>query len=110
MVVTEYAPDVFAYLRNMDFPQSDYNAEEIFKQSLNPEDNKDMVFKAGESQGKSGSFFFFSKDMKFIIKSMTDSDFNAFMRIFRFYFREVNDRPDSLLARIYGIYSIQMGQ
>jgi len=41
---------------------------------------------------------------------MTDSDFNAFMRIFRFYFREVNKRKDSLLARIYGIYSIQMGQ
>jgi len=49
MVVTEYAPDVFAYLRNLDFPSTEYNAEEIFKQSLNPEENKDMVFKAGES-------------------------------------------------------------
>lgn len=49
MVVTEYAPDVFAYLRNMDFPKEDYDAPEIFKQSLNPEDNKEMVFKSGES-------------------------------------------------------------
>mmetsp|Transcript_107127 Transcript_107127/g.148173 ORF Transcript_107127/g.148173 Transcript_107127/m.148173 type:complete len:85 (+) Transcript_107127:494-748(+) len=69
-----------------------------------------MVFKAGESQGKSGSFFFFSKDQKFIIKTMTDSDFNAFMRIQKFYFREINKRPNSLLARIYGIYSVRMDE
>eukprot|EP00351_Strombidinopsis_sp_SopsisLIS2011_P004841 CAMPEP_0116882506 /NCGR_PEP_ID=MMETSP0463-20121206/14753_1 /TAXON_ID=181622 /ORGANISM="Strombidinopsis sp, Strain SopsisLIS2011" /LENGTH=50 /DNA_ID=CAMNT_0004535789 /DNA_START=1288 /DNA_END=1440 /DNA_ORIENTATION=- len=50
MVVTEYAPDVFAYLRNMDFPGGEgYDEEQIFKKSLNPEDNKEMVFKAGES-------------------------------------------------------------
>lgn len=76
ITVTEYAPDVFAYLRNIDGFSND-----VLRESLNPEFNKDMVFKAGESQGKSGSFFFFSKDQKFIIKTMTDSDFNAFMRI-----------------------------
>ena len=55
--VTEYAPDVFAFLRQKD----GYN-NEILKESLDPEVNRKMVFKAGESQGKSGSFFFFSKD------------------------------------------------
>jgi len=55
--VTEFAPDVFAFLRHLDGFSND-----ILNESLNPESNKDMVFKAGESQGKSGSFFFFSKD------------------------------------------------
>jgi len=85
-------------------------SNDVLRDSLNPEFNKDMVFKAGESQGKSGSFFFFSKDQKFIIKTMTDSDFNAFMRIQKFYFREINKRPNSLLARIYGIYSVRMDE
>lgn len=74
--VIEYAPDVFAFLR-----EKDGFTNEILRDSLNPEKNKQMVFKAGESQGKSGSFFFFSQDQKFIIKTMTDSDFNAFQRI-----------------------------
>ena len=39
-------------------------------QSLDVEKNKEMIFKAGESSGKSGSFFFFSKDNRFIIKTL----------------------------------------
>jgi len=64
--VTEYAPDVFAFLRERDGYDN-----RILRESLNPETNKSSVFKAGESQGKSGSFFFFSKDQRFIIKTMT---------------------------------------
>lgn len=40
--------------------------------------------------GKSGSFFFFSHDDKFLIKTMTKDDFDAFMKIFRSYFEHVN--------------------
>jgi len=42
----------------------------MIKDSLNPESNLDNARKAGESTGKSGSFFFFLKDKKFIIKTM----------------------------------------
>ena len=101
--VTEYSPDVFAFLRQKDGYDND-----TIKQSLDPEVNRSMVFKAGESQGKSGSFFFFSKDQKFIIKTMTDSDFNAFKRIQKAYFAHVSRHDNSLLARVYGIYSVRM--
>lgn len=103
--VIEYAPDVFAFLRAMD----GYNNDNI-KRSLHPDNNKKSVFKAGESQGKSGSFFFFSEDEKFIIKTMTESDFNAFMRLFRSYVRHICRNRKSLLARVYGIYSVRMGE
>lgn len=101
--VTEYSPDVFAFLRLKD----GFN-NKILKESLDPEANREKVFKAGESQGKSGSFFFFSKDGKFLIKTMTDSDFNAFQRIQKAYFAHINRHDDSLLARVYGIYSVRM--
>ena len=99
--VTEYAPDVFAYLRDLDgidLPK--------IKESLSPEHNRDSVFKAGEASGKSGSFFFFSHDKNFIIKTMTSSDLAAFKKLFKRYFAHVNQNPNSLLARIYGIYSV----
>ena len=101
--VKEYAPDSFAFLRNLD--EIDQN---VIIDSLSPEKNRDSVFKAGESQGKSGSFFFFSHDKNFIIKTMTDSDLYAFKNVFKDYFYNVSRHPDSLLARIYGIYSVEM--
>ena len=75
---------------------------------MSPEANRDSVFRAGESQGKSGSFFFFSHDKNFIIKTMTNSDLSAFKKLFVSYFKSVSTRPNSLLARIYGIYTVKM--
>ena len=38
--------------------------------SLDNVSNRKMIFKAGEGAGASGSFFFFSYDNKFIIKTL----------------------------------------
>ena len=80
------------------------------KSSLNPENDKNVlnIFKAGEGMGKSGSFFFFSHDDRFLIKTMTNDDFNAFMKFFKYYFEHVNEFPNSLIARIYGVYQIEI--
>ncbi len=103
VTVIEYAPKVFAYLRQLDGID-----KHQLKKSLDPEENREQAFKAGESSGKSGSFFFFSKDSKFIIKTMTDSDLATFHKIFKKYFDTVDRRRKSLLARIYGVYTIKM--
>ena len=61
--------------------------------------------------GKSGSFFFFSHDNRLLIKTMNNDDFEAFQRIMRHYFTHIKDNSDlqgSLLARIYGVFSITM--
>ena len=49
--------------------------------SLSPKFNRNMVFKAGEGAGRSGSFFFFSWDKKFIIKTMTQGELDLFLSI-----------------------------
>lgn len=78
--------------------------------SLNPdlEANQDKIFKSGEGMGKSGSFFFFSHDDNFLIKTMTIDDFRAFKKMFQFYFHHINVYRKSLIAPIYGVYSIKM--
>lgn len=107
IVCTEYAPDVFAHTRQID----GYDIGSI-QQSLGPEieANVQSIFKAGEGMGKSGSFFFFSHDGTFLIKTMTLGDFNAFKKLFRYYFEHINTQHDSLLARIYGVYSVKMDE
>jgi len=77
--------------------------------SLLPDFNTSTVFKAGEASGASGSFFFFSHDKKFIIKTMTSSEMSFFKgRISRSYFEYLKQNTGSLLARIYGIYTVHM--
>lgn len=44
MKITEFAPDIFAFLRSLD--GIDQNK---IRESLSPELNRDSVFKAGES-------------------------------------------------------------
>jgi hypothetical protein len=44
-------------------------------QSLNPNKNRDQIFSSGEASGASGSFFFFSHDKRFIVKTMTNEEF-----------------------------------
>jgi len=67
------------------------------------------VFKAGEASGASGSFFFFSQDKKFIVKTMTNEELKFFLKRFgRPYFNHIKRRPTSLLARIYGIYTVKI--
>ena len=102
--IIEYAPKVFAYLRKLDNIDLDF-----LKESLSPDANRESVFKAGESQGKSGSFFFFSHDKNFIIKTMTDNDLKTFKSFITSYFKRIDSNPqESLLARIYGVYTIKM--
>jgi len=47
-------------------------------ESLDPEHNQSNVFKAGEASGASGSFFFFSNDKQFIVKTMNSEEIRFF--------------------------------
>lgn len=99
--VTELAPKIFAIIRSREGITN-----QTIKESLSPELNRDSVFKAGEGQGKSGSFFFFSHDRRFIIKTMNSEEYNTFQSIFRKYFKHILKNEDSLIARIYGIFTV----
>ena len=45
--------------------------DEQITESLSFKQNKKQLFKAGQGAGKSGSFFFFSSDRKFVIKTIS---------------------------------------
>lgn len=81
---------------------------EMIKQSLSTEMNHKSVFKAKESAGKSGSFFFFSFDRKFIIKTMNSSEKKVFIDSLPSYMQHLKQNPKSLIARIYGIFTVEM--
>jgi 1-phosphatidylinositol-4-phosphate 5-kinase len=80
----------------------------LLQDSLNPTKNKAAAFAAGESQGKSGSFFFFTYDKRFLIKTINKSEYTTFMKFLPEYYRHCFTNVKSLIARVYGIYKIEI--
>jgi len=80
----------------------------LFKESLHPQYNRNMIFKAGEGAGRSGSFFFFSHDKRFIIKTMTSSELKLMIKILPDYVKHFKEHPDSLIARIFGVFTVKV--
>ena len=78
----------------------------LFHASLSPKFNLNQVFKAGEGAGKSGSFFFFSHDKKFIIKTMSTEELLLFQKLHPNLAEHHKKNPMSLLAKIVGVFSI----
>ena len=84
-----------------------FKSFQILHQSLSPKFNRDMVFKAGEGAGRSGSFFFFSHDKKFIIKTMSSEELALFKKIHPSLAAHHQKNPFSLLAKIIGVFTVQ---
>ena len=78
------------------------------KDSLSLVENRHMVFKAGQGAGASGSFFFFSYDSKFLIKTLAGFEKKILIKMLDDYINHIKNTDNrSLLARIYGVFTIK---
>lgn len=58
------------------------------------------------SNGKSGSFFYYSANGKFILKTITKEEFTVLQEILPKYYEYLKKQPNSLLCRFYGLHKI----
>lgn len=78
----------------------------LLEKSLSPALNSDRLFEAGEGAGKSGSFFFFSHDNKYVVKTMKKSELDVFLKFIPNYIEHHIKNPRSLLGKIFGVFTI----
>jgi len=57
--------------------------------------------------GKSGEFFFFSSDRKYVLKTITPEEFEFLKSNLNNFYEHYSQNPDSLLAKIYGLFTIK---
>ena len=101
-VIIDYCPRIFRILH-----KRDNNIDEEIAKSLSPLLNIEGLKQMKKSQGKSGSFFFFSFDNKLLIKTITNDELDTLKeRFLKNYHCHIIKNPDSFLARIYGVYTI----
>ena len=95
----DYAPWVFRHLRA--------------KFKLDPADylisltSKYILSELG-SPGKSGSFFYFSRDYKYIIKTIHHAEHKLLRKILRDYFAHIERNPNTLISQFYGLHRVKI--
>ncbi|QPG76235.1 hypothetical protein FOA43_003621 [Brettanomyces nanus] len=95
----DYAPEVFRDLRSVfHIDQADYLLALTEKVALT---------ELG-SPGKSGSFFYYSGDYRFIIKTIHHSEHCHLRKILKQYHDYVVQNPDTLLCQFYGLHRLKM--
>jgi hypothetical protein len=102
VTVTFHKIDLFMEM----FPEQFTERVASFHASLSPKFNRDSVFKSGEGAGRSGSFFFFSHDRKFIIKTMTQKELDLYLLKLPAFKDHFLANKNSLLAKIFGVFTI----
>lgn len=95
----DYAPWVFRHLRaRFQLDPADY---------LMSLTGKYILSELG-SPGKSGSFFYFSRDYKYIIKTIHHAEHKFLRKILKDYYRHVEENPNTLLSQFYGLHRVKM--
>lgn len=61
------------------------------------------------SEGKSGSFFYFSSDLRFLVKTISVNEKRTFCRMLKNYANHMLDNKNTLLTRICGFYKLTIG-
>ena len=60
------------------------------------------------SPGKSGSFFYFSRDYKYIIKTIHHAEHRFLRKILKDYYEHAQNNPNTLLSQFYGLHRVKV--
>ena len=60
------------------------------------------------SPGKSGSFFYFSRDYKYIIKTIHHAEHKLLRKILPEYYAHIEKNPNTLLSQFYGLHRVKI--
>jgi len=95
----DYAPMVFRSIREIcKIDTTDY---------LMSLTDKYVLSELG-SPGKSGSFFYYSQDYRFIIKTVHHSEHKYLLKILKNYYEHIKNNPDTLICKIYGLHRVKI--
>ncbi|CAD8145891.1 unnamed protein product [Paramecium octaurelia] len=106
----DYAPSIFLRIRRQ-FQISNKD----FQRSVGPENlignlvfgKLDSLTELG-STGRSGSFFYYTQDCQYMIKTISENEARLLRKILPRYFKYVQTHPYTLLSRIFGLHQLKI--
>ncbi|KAL6945837.1 hypothetical protein ACO0OE_002816 [Hanseniaspora uvarum] len=95
----DYSPEIFYRIRQI------FNIDdEEYLKSLTSK----HVLSELNSPGKSGSFFYYSPDNKYIIKTIRRSEHKHLRNHIKQYYEHCEGNPDTLVSQFYGLYRMKL--
>ncbi|CCK68126.1 1-phosphatidylinositol-4-phosphate 5-kinase KNAG_0A04540 [Huiozyma naganishii CBS 8797] len=95
----DYCPEVFRELRALfGLDPADYLVSLTSK----------YILSELNSPGKSGSFFYYSRDYRYIIKTIHHSEHIHLRRHVQEYYNHVRENPNTLICQFYGLHRVKM--
>ena len=85
VLVKQYAPETFRFIRST----HNINDDDFFA-SLDPSQNLAQIQSAGQGAGASGSFFFFTADHKYLMKTMSYTEILHMLRSLSAYMEYID--------------------
>lgn len=84
-----------------------------YKQSFRIQDEQD-VESSGMlekfTEGKSGSFFYFTRDFRYIVKTVTSSEEKFLQKIAYRYYQYMHEHRDSVIVRLFGLHKVRLAR
>ncbi|CAK67984.1 unnamed protein product (macronuclear) [Paramecium tetraurelia] len=97
-----YAPVIFDILTKEDQEHLD------LLNCLDLETNQEQIRECAQtSGGKSGEFFFFNHNNKILLKTISMSELQTLLEIIEQYFWHCTNNPNTLIAKILGIFTFE---
>jgi len=97
-----YSPEIYNQIIKQDSDFLDITASLDFKF------NKEQIDDAsGPGGGKSGEFFFFSRDKKLILKTVPDTEMAMIRKVLERLTQHFDQNSNSLISKIYGAYTYE---
>lgn len=105
MKVAEHAPRIFADIRKKYGISDDF----MFK-SFAPLNNIEAIRNFFPGSGKSSSFFFFSDNKAFVLKTLKDTEKALLLEkgVLEGYYEHMMSSEKTLLSKIFGVYTIRV--
>lgn len=95
----DYSPEVFRELRALfGLDPADYLVSLTSK----------YILSELNSPGKSGSFFYYSRDYRYIIKTIHHTEHMHLRKHLNEYYSHIKKNPDTLLCQFYGLHRVKM--
>jgi len=94
----DYCPEIFKMLRQLfNIDPSDYQTEVC----------GNYQYLEFMSNSKSGQFFFYSHNQRFMVKTMTKTEAKLLRKILPQYYSYIRKHPHSLLAKFFGMHRVK---
>ena len=95
----DYSPVVFAYLRRL----AGVNEFDFLLSVCGNANFIEFI-----SNAKSGQFFFYSSDGRYMIKTMTNAESKFLRRMLPAYFKHCCENPNTMVTKFFGMYRVKL--